>query len=99
MLGGSWLVISSVISPLIWMVTLLIAPLITTHEPPSVVFFLAGKYGKVTLLTTPLITTHEPPSAVFFFFAGKYGERTIIRMNDSHPLARLAAPLPLPQKL
>ena len=37
-LGGSWVVISRVISPLIWaitIVTLLITPLITTHEPPS----------------------------------------------------------------
>ena len=37
-LGGSWLVISGVISPPIWvvtMVTLLITPRITTHEPPS----------------------------------------------------------------
>ena len=37
-LGGSWVVISGVISPLIWViitVTLLITPLITTHEPPS----------------------------------------------------------------
>ena len=36
-LGGSWVVISGVISPLIWfstIVTLLITPLITTHEPP-----------------------------------------------------------------
>ena len=36
-LGGSWVVISRVRSPLIWVitiVTLLIAPLITTHEPP-----------------------------------------------------------------
>ena len=31
-LGGSWVVISRVISPLIWLVTLLITPLITTHE-------------------------------------------------------------------
>ena len=33
-----WVVISGVISPLLWviiMVTLLITPLITTHEPPS----------------------------------------------------------------
>ena len=36
MLGGSWVVISRVISPLIWIVTLLITPLITTYEPPSV---------------------------------------------------------------
>ena len=38
MLGGSWVVISEAISPLIWvitMVTLLLTPLITTHEPPS----------------------------------------------------------------
>ena len=37
-LGGSWVVISGVISPLIWVintVTLLMTPLITTHEPPS----------------------------------------------------------------
>ena len=39
-LGGSWVVIRGVISPLIWVintVTLLITPLITTHEPPSTV--------------------------------------------------------------
>ena len=38
LLGGSWVVIRGVISLLIWviiMVTLLITPLITTHEPPS----------------------------------------------------------------
>ena len=38
-LGGSWVVISRVISPLIWVisiVTLLIALLITTLEPPSI---------------------------------------------------------------
>ena len=37
-LGGSWVVISGVISPFIWViaiVTLLITPLITAHEPPS----------------------------------------------------------------
>ena len=37
-LGGSWVVISRVISPLIGLitiVTLLITSLITTHEPPS----------------------------------------------------------------
>ena len=37
-LGGSWVVISGVISPLIWVIslaTLLITPFITTHEPPS----------------------------------------------------------------
>ena len=39
LLGGSWVVISRVISPLIraiTAVTLLIAPLLTTHEPPSI---------------------------------------------------------------
>ena len=38
MLGGSWVVISGVISHPIWVITivsLLIPPLITTHEPPS----------------------------------------------------------------
>ena len=35
LLGGSWVVISRVMSPLIGIVTLLITPLITTHEPPS----------------------------------------------------------------
>ena len=38
LLGGSWVVISRVISPLIWVisiVTLLITLLIATHEPPS----------------------------------------------------------------
>ena len=37
-LGGSWVVISGVISPLIWVVcivTPLVTLLITTHEPPS----------------------------------------------------------------
>ena len=39
LLGGSWVVISGVISPLIWVitiVTLLLSPLTTTHEPPSI---------------------------------------------------------------
>ena len=38
MLGGSCVVISGVISPLTWVitiVTLLTTPLITTHEPPT----------------------------------------------------------------
>ena len=38
LLGGSWVVVSGVISPLVWfisIVTLLITPFITTHEPPS----------------------------------------------------------------
>ena len=38
LLGGSWVLISGVVSPLIWVisiVTLLITLIITTHEPPS----------------------------------------------------------------
>ena len=38
-LGGSWVVMSMVIRPLIWVITrvaLIITPLITTHEPPSI---------------------------------------------------------------
>ena len=35
LLGGSWVGISGVISLLIWIVSLLITPLIATHEPPS----------------------------------------------------------------
>ena len=38
-LGGSWVGISMVRSSLIWVITivaLLITPLITTHEPPSI---------------------------------------------------------------
>ena len=45
-LEGSWVVISGVISPLIWviiMVTLLIPPLVTTHEPLSRVRAFSGK--------------------------------------------------------
>ena len=38
-LGGSWVVISRVISPLIWVIStvtlLLITPILTTHEPSS----------------------------------------------------------------
>ena len=36
--GGSWVAISGVVSPPIWVisvVTLLMTPLITTHEPPK----------------------------------------------------------------
>ena len=39
LLGGSWVVISGVISPLIWVITiviLLVTLLITTHEPPLI---------------------------------------------------------------
>ena len=38
LLGGSWVVISGVLRPLIWVMstfTLLIVPVMTTHEPPS----------------------------------------------------------------
>ena len=38
LLGGSWVVISGVLSPLIWgkrIVTLLLTRLITAHEPPN----------------------------------------------------------------
>ena len=38
LLGGSWVVISRVISPLIWVISiviLLITLVLTTHEPPS----------------------------------------------------------------
>ena len=38
LVGDSWVVISGVLSPLIWVisiVTRLITPFITTHEPPS----------------------------------------------------------------
>ena len=37
-MGSQWVVISGVISPLIWVITivaLLITPLVTTPEPPS----------------------------------------------------------------
>ena len=39
LLGGSWVVIGGVLSPLIWViitVALIITLLITSHEPPSV---------------------------------------------------------------
>ena len=41
LLGGSWVVRSGVISPLIWLIsiaTLLVTLLITTHEPPSRIY-------------------------------------------------------------
>ena len=41
-LGGSWVVISGVINPLTILITLLrgnITPLITTHEPPSIIYY------------------------------------------------------------
>ena len=34
-LGGSWVVICGVISPLIWVITI-VTLLMTTHEPPSI---------------------------------------------------------------
>ena len=50
-LGGSWVVISGVISPLIGVitiVTLIITPLITSHEPPSSVSRLRNQVMKHT---------------------------------------------------
>ena len=58
MLGGSWVVISGVTSPRIWVisiVTLLITLLITTHEPPSG----CGKHHKIR---TRSLTLWLPPS-------------------------------------
>ena len=58
LIGGSWVVILGVISPLIWVVsivTLRITPLITTLNPKRC------RTLKGTLIT-PRITTHEPPS-------------------------------------
>ena len=58
LLGGSWVVISGVISPLILVisiVTLRITPIITKLNPKHC------RTLKGTLIT-PLITAHEPPS-------------------------------------
>ena len=52
LLGGSWVVLNRVISPLIWvvsMVNLLITLLIATHEPPS--RQLLCTHGKASLQT------------------------------------------------
>ena len=49
LLGGSWVVISMVISPLTWVitiVTLLLTPRITTHEPPSSTTPCNGEQGQ-----------------------------------------------------
>ena len=50
LLGGSWVVISGVISPLIWVIAI-VTLLITTHEPPSRarVFYLPPSYDEPTL--------------------------------------------------
>ena len=48
LLGGSWVVLSGVISPLIWVITTvtrLITLLITTHEPPNRGFYLSYHNG------------------------------------------------------
>ena len=47
LLGGPGVVVSGVVNPLIWViiVTLLITPLITTHEPPSTVLLYLGRVG------------------------------------------------------
>ena len=55
LLGGSWVVISMTICPLIWVitiVTLLITPLITTHEPPSTVWDSGFRASALTLRQT-----------------------------------------------
>ena len=57
LLGGSWVVISGVISPLIWVisiVTLRIALLITTHEPPS-----RSTHSRVVAVSVALMDTDE----------------------------------------
>ena len=53
-LGGSWVVISGVTRPMIWVisvVTLLMTPLKTTHEPPST-------------CSIPSHCMHDPPEAI-----------------------------------
>ena len=55
LLGGSWVVISGVTSPLTWVisiVTLLITLLITSHEPPSMVQGLRVQDSRVRVLGT-----------------------------------------------
>ena len=51
-IGGSWAVISGVISPLIWVI-IIATLLITTHEPPSRVWVLprqtATVYNRATI--------------------------------------------------
>ena len=54
LLGGSWVVISGIISPLIWVIAfaaLLITPLITTHESPSRSSFRQWARGVFNMLT------------------------------------------------
>ena len=61
LLGGSWVVISRVISPLIGViiVTLLITPLITTHEPPSKAWGPGGSRARFLFLKMPTRTQQE----------------------------------------
>ena len=62
LLGGSWVVISGVISRVTILITHirgLITLLITTLNPKP---YNPKDPFKGTLLITPLITTHEPPS-------------------------------------
>ena len=62
LLGGSWVVISGVISPLIWsvtIVTLLTTPLITTHEPPSRNF-----EGTLGIISVSLSAPRKPQTLV-----------------------------------
>ena len=60
LLGGSWVVISRVISGVTILITHvrgLVAPLITTHEPPSIaitVYYTRSEAGTVLLRRTAL---------------------------------------------
>ena len=58
-LGGSWLTISGVISPLIWVtsiVTLPVPPLITTHKPPQTLIDIIYPTPNVTFLTPSAVS-------------------------------------------
>ena len=64
-LGGSWVVISGVISPLkgvISIVTLLITLLLTTHEPPSI--FVSTSHRCSTLLACQALLNMDRATAV-----------------------------------
>ena len=61
LLEDSWIVISGVRSPRIWVaitVTQLVTPLITTHEPQTLYLYRTP----IDPFKGTLITTHEPPS-------------------------------------
>ena len=91
-LGGSWVVISQVISPLIWVfclyiVHLLMTPLITTHEPPSKVGTHVDMLGahKMAILEKVDRRIHElwpGQSVVVWFWASKRrGMLVLVYMN------------------